>query len=476
GDILQDILNHEPQTGLMAGVETHAKEYCDELAESDYLVTQLIFENEPNSVTPKIQGAMKKVFFVDADRDAGSWRALLDLARDPRVQFATINAPEGVYGVSYSGGTFARPVDPVLVEDMEKGTIVSNPAKWAAFACERFSAGLNFALVSCTNFSGNGEYTGATVRTVARAWEEKGLAPAGFVEYLSDPSRFSFPNTMIDRIAVPPDSRSREIMQQLGIHSNIVVTEKCRYWAVEDMFPAGRPAFERAEGVFMCPDYADVKRYEDMKLRILNMSHSVIAGLGVLLGYRGAYGIYHAMQDRDLDTLIRQIVDIVLRVIDPPKQANPADFARDTFERLNNPNIPDDPMRIALNASTKMQPRFLDTYFDALEQGMPLPDLDIILVPVAGFLRYTLGIDDAGNAYELESDPKKDLLVSCGGSAILGSPDSANAFRPLVADADVMGADLYARQGIGDRLEGIVAGMLGGQGAVRKTVKRLLQG
>ena len=78
----------------------------------------------------------------------------------------------------------------------------------------------------------------------------------------------------------------------------MVVTEKARYWAVEDIFPAGRPKFEKAEGVFMEKSYQEIKKYEDMKLRILNMSHSLIAGLGVLLGYRGKYGIYNAMQEQ----------------------------------------------------------------------------------------------------------------------------------------------------------------------------------
>jgi|GEM_PF-564292 len=470
-DIIQDLANDNPHTGLMAGIETYAREYCCALARDDFLVTQLIFENSAGMAVPKIQAAMKEVLFADNTPGSPSWKRLAAMARDPAVQFATINAPEGVYGVSYSGGEYATAVNPALIKDMEAGTIQSDPAKWTLFALERFKAGLNFALVSCTNFSGNGHYTGATVRTVARAWEERGYAPPGFTAYLSDPSRFSFPNTMIDRIAVAADDRCEKIMRDLGIESTMVVTEKCRYWAVEDVFPAGRPAFEDAGGVFMCPDYKDVKRYEDMKLRILNMSHSVIAGLGVLLGYRGNYGIYKAMQDKDIAACIGRIIAIVLDTIERPRQMEPAAFARDAIERLNNPNIPDDPMRIALNASTKIRPRFLDTYFAALSKGYNASDLDIVLVPVAAFLRYTMGIDDTGMRYTLEKDPILDRLQKCGSAACLGTPESAAVFRPLIADADIMGADLYRRGETGDRLEQITARMLCGCGAVRETVR-----
>jgi fructuronate reductase len=278
---------------------------------------------------------------------------MMELARDPRVQFATINAPEGAYGVTYNGGEFAEPQSANVKKDLQDGSVLSDPGKWTAFALERFKAGLPFAMVSCTNFSGNGHVTGATLRMMARGWEEQGKAPKGFVAYLSDPKRFSFPNTMIDRIAVPPDDVALAVMETIGVRSNIVVTEKVRYWAVEDLFPAGRPALQDAEGVFVCPDYDDVKRYEDMKLRILNMSHSTIAGLGVLLGYRGKYGIYNAMQDKDMTAVIGKIIDLVIRTIDRPKGIDPRDFAKDAIARLNNPNIPDDPMRIALNGSTK---------------------------------------------------------------------------------------------------------------------------
>ena len=474
GDILQDILNDDPSAGAMAGIETYACKYCEELAKADYLQTQLIFENEKGKGKAKIQGAVKKVLFIDSDQKSKTWQEMMAMAHDPGVQWATINAPEGVYGVSYSDGDYAAPANPKLISDMENGTTETDPAKWTAFACERFKAGHPFALVSCTNFSGNGHYTRATVRTVAKAWEERGFAPEGFEQYIADPQRFSFPNTMIDRIAVAPEERALKIMDQLGIESNLIVTEECRYWAVEDLFPAGRPAFENAEGVFMCPDYNDVKRYEDMKLRILNMSHSLIAGLGILLGYRGTYGIYRAMQDKDITTLIDRIIKIVLQTVVRPQQMEPADFARDTIARLNNPNIPDDPMRIAFNGSTKMKPRFLDTYFAGLQKGIGADSLDVVLLPVAGFLRYTLGIDDAGGRYDLENDPLKDLLLQCGGAAKLGEPESVAAFKSCIEHADMMGTDLYGQGDAGKRLEKMTAAMLAQPGAVRATMQRIL--
>ena len=471
GDILQDLLNQGDADGAMVGIETYAARYCADLDASDSLMTQLIFENEKGKVVPKVQGAIVKVLYVDDDRDSLTFKKMLEYARDPQVQFGTINAPEMVYGVVYKGGEFAEPVSKAVLADMAEGTVKSDPGKWTAFALERFKTGLPFALVSCTNFSGNGHYTGATVRTVARAWEEKGFAPKGFVEYLSDPTRFSFPNCMIDRIAVPPDAKTAEVMAALGVDSNIVVTERTRYWVVEDTFPAGRPKLENAVGVIMEPTYEEVKKYEDMKLRILNMAHSTIAGLGVLLGYKGQYAIYAAMQDKDLTDIINQIIELVIGTIEWPRGMNPREFARDSIVRLNNPNIPDDPMRIAFNASTKMLPRFMDTYYAGRKKGMSEDDLDVVLLPVAGFLRYTLGLDDAGEGYKLENDPIRDRLVALGQKAKLGDSSSVAELRELIADASVMGKDLYGFGGTGQRLEAFTAKMLAGNGAVRKVLR-----
>lgn len=470
GDILQDLLNTDPAVGVMIGVETYSARYCTELAASDYLMTQLIFGEAKDEVMPKVQGAIRSVLFVDDKTDTLTWRKLMLLAHDPAIQFATINAPEGVYGVVYTGGDFAEPVSAAVKQDMTEGTVTSDPGKWTAFARERFAARLPFALVSCTNFSGNGHYTGATVRTVAQAWEEKGFAPKGFVDYLSDPAQFSFPNCMIDRIAVPPDAKTQQVMDELGILSPIVVTEKTRYWVVEDLFPAGRPPFERAGGVIMESTYDDVKKYEDMKLRILNMCHSLIAGLGVLLGYQGQYGIHRAMQDADLRAIIDRIITIVIRTIDHPTHMNPHDFAKDTILRLNNPNIPDDPMRIAFNASAKMLPRFLDTYYAGQARGMHNDELDIVLLPVAGFLRYTLGVDDAGKPYTLADDPIRDTLVACGQKAQLGDPVSVTALETLIANAGIMGKNLFEHGATGKRLSAMTAGMLQGTNAVRQTL------
>ncbi len=468
-DIMQDLLDGGHASGTIAGVETFSHAYYEGLLKSDMLVTQIIYGNKKGEALPKIQGAITRALFLESTTESDDWQELLAYARDPKVQFATINAPEIVYGMTYSGGEFATPTSPKVIADMENGTYTSDPGKWARFLLERFNAGLKFAVVSCTNFSKNGFFTGAVLRTMGRAWEEKGFAPKGFLAYLSDPKQVGFPNTMVDRIAVSPDDAVRARMEALDIDSSVIVTEENRYWAIEDVFPGGRPEFDRAKGVFMCPNFADVKKYEDMKLRVLNMSHTTFASLGVLLGNRGAYGIYKCMQEPRLVEIIRQITDIVRGVIERPAAIDPADFIADTFARLNNPNIPDDPMRIALNVSTKITPRLMETYWEAREKGVEKDRLSVILMAAAGCLRYCTGVDDLGVEYKLEDDPIHDTLVACGEAAKAGKP-AAEAFRPLLEDKAVFGRNLFDEPETLREICALTDSMLKGPGSVRATI------
>lgn len=52
-----------------------------------------------------------------------------------------------------------------------------------------------------------------------------------------------------------------------------IVCEDFRQWVIEDNFVAGRPDWDKAGAMFV----SDVLPYEEMKLRMLNGSHSFLA-------------------------------------------------------------------------------------------------------------------------------------------------------------------------------------------------------
>ena len=76
-----------------------------------------------------------------------------------------------------------------------------------------------------------------------------------------------------------------------------MVTEPFTQWVIEDVSRKGRPAWEKAGAEFV----ADVEPYEQMKLRLLNGSHSTLAYLGYLAGYET---VSDAMADPAFERLL----------------------------------------------------------------------------------------------------------------------------------------------------------------------------
>ena len=76
-----------------------------------------------------------------------------------------------------------------------------------------------------------------------------------------------------------------------------------QFQVIEDKFAAGRPAWEKVGAQFV----PDVAPYENMKLRLLNAGHSVLAIIGALHGYRT---IAECARDSDLTTFLRDYMDI----------------------------------------------------------------------------------------------------------------------------------------------------------------------
>ena len=187
----------------------------------------------------------------------------------------------------------------------------------AALLFERFQAGAApLAVVSMDNCSHNGEKLQSSVMTVAKAWAEKGYVGQDFIAYLEDESKIAFPWSMIDKITPRPSVSLAEQLEADGVAAmQPVITSKRTYIApfvnaegpqylvIEDKFPAGRPALEKA-GVYMT-DRDTVNRVERMKVTTcLNPLHTALAVYGCILGYTS---IAEEMKDTELRALVEKI-------------------------------------------------------------------------------------------------------------------------------------------------------------------------
>ncbi|MMR62689.1 D-mannonate oxidoreductase, partial [Salmonella enterica subsp. enterica] len=131
-----------------------------------------------------------------------------------------------------------------------------------------------------------------------------------------------------------------------------VACEPFRQWVIEDTFVAGRPLWENAGATLV----ADVVPFEEMKLRMLNGSHSFLAYLGYLAGYQH---INDCMAD-DNYRLTAQA--LMLREQAPTLKVRGVDlqrYADQLIARYRNPALRHRTWQIAMDGSQKLPQRML---------------------------------------------------------------------------------------------------------------------
>ena len=219
---------------------------------------------------------------------------------------------------------------------------------------------------------------------------------------------------MVDRItpAVPPADVER-LNRLTGVEDAVpVFAEDFIQWVVEDRFCAGRPALEAA-GVQMTED---VGAYEQVKLRMLNASHTVLSFPGLLGGYRF---VHEAMADHRILGLLRRFLDEdVIPLLDAPPGMALGAYRDSVLDRFSNPAINDQLARIASDSGSKI-PIFLgDTIRASLDGGR---DHRRLAFTLAGFARYLAGsapapqephLAEADLALARDPDPAAPLRVS----------------------------------------------------------------
>ena len=107
-----------------------------------------------------------------------------------------------------------------------------------------------------------------------------------------------------------------------------------------------------------------------------------------------------------------------------------------------------------------------------LERGLNLDDLVLIPLVLAGYARYLKGINDNGEAFEPSPDPLlSELQPIVAGLEVKEGEQDFSCLKALYTRKDVFGLDLY-EAGLGKRIEGMVAELYAGKGAVRKTLHK----
>lgn len=442
-------------------------------------------------VTLKANGTVEKTLIgsvvesltVDSGNEK-DWARLKEIFAKDSLQMASFTITEKGYSLVNGKGDYL----PGVPEDLANGpeTAVSYMGKVTALVYARYEAGQKpIAMVSMDNCSHNGDKLYAAVNAFAESWVKNGVVDAGFLAYVNDKTKVSFPWTMIDKITPRPDVTVEAILKEDGIEglepvitskntyvAPFVNAEETEYLIIEDAFPNGRNA-ALEKGGLMFTERETVDKVEKMKVcTCLNPLHTCLAVFGCILGYEK---ISDEMKDTELKKLIETIGYVEgLPVVVDPGILDPKEFLDTVLNiRFPNPFMPDTPQRIATDTSQKLAVRFGET-IKAYAASKELNTAELKLIPLvfAGWLRYLMGVNDKGEKFELSPDPL--LVTVCpyvAGFELGKDADVESVLKPVLEDAHIWGVNLY-EVGMADKVCKYFREMIKGPGAVRATLKK----
>ncbi len=388
-----------------------------QLRQQDHLFT--VMEKSAAGNQPIIIGAVKECLNARLD----SLAAIIEKFCEPQVAIVSLTITEKGYCIDPATGHLDL-TQPRIVHDLQSPDEPhSAPGILVEALHRRRERGLPaFTVLSCDNIPDNGHVVKNAVLDMA-AKRDPQLA-----SWIAE--QVSFPGTMVDRIVpAATDASLAEITRELGVEDPCAIScEPFIQWVIEDNFVAGRPDWGSVGAQLV----DDVLPWEEMKLRMLNGSHSFLAYLGYLAGYAH---ISDCMQDASYRRAARHLM---MAEQAPTLRISGVDlgaYADSLIARFSNPALQHRTWQIAMDGSQKLPQRLLDGIRIHLKQGSRWP---LLALGVAAWMRYVSGVDDMGNAIDIR-DPLAEKI-----RAIVETSHDENRVAALLTLQEIFGSDLPA--------------------------------
>lgn len=405
----------------VVGVSLQSPATRDKLAPQDFVYTAVTQDAGGGEVCRKVE-ILQDVLVAPENPEA-----VLAWMSNPEIRIVTLTVTEKGYCHDPATGTLNL-AHPDIVHDLDEVLPRSAPGFLVRALQRRRNAGHPpFTVLTCDNLPENGKLVRRAVLDLASR-----IDPS-LAEWIAAEGRF--PSTMVDRItpATKPEDIER-LAEKTGYRDEApVLCEPFRQWVVEDDFVPAYGADARpdlaAAGAELVPD---VTPYENMKLRMLNGTHSSLAYLGYLAGHET---IAETVADPAFAGYVKRLWrEEIIPSFVPPDGVDLAAYAEALFERYSNPSIRHRTWQIAMDGSQKLPQRILGTIADNLAAGRPCPGL---MLAVAGWMRYVAGVDERGQPIEVK-DPLSKRLREL--SDAVEAPDQKVA--ALLAVSEVFSAGL----------------------------------
>ena len=273
------------------------------------------------------------------------WQQILKLAHSPEMQIIVSNTTE--VGIQ------------LVEDDIRRNPPASFPGKLLAFLYERWKA-----------FNGSPESgmviiptelivdNGKKLKSIVKELAQMGQLEADFLAWME--KYCSFCSSLVDRIVPgkPDASTLQQLEHDLGYKDGLLaISEVYRLWAIEGGESVRNLlSFAKADpGVVIKPD---IEVFRELKLRLLNGTHTLSCGLAFLAGFET---VKNAMDDASFASFV---ADLMLKEIAPaipyelPLQ-EARDFGLRVLDRFRNPHLQHQWLSITMQYTSKLKSRVI---------------------------------------------------------------------------------------------------------------------
>jgi tagaturonate reductase len=317
---------------------------------------------------------------------AENWESVLECAANPEMKIIISNTTE--VGIT------------LVQDDIRMYPPLSFPGKLLAFLHQRYkifngSKETGMVIVPTELIIDNG----TKLRSILLELSMMNRLEHGFIEWLKEHNHFC--NSLVDRI-VPGslgEADQFNTQKKVGYKDELMImAETFRFWAIESGSEEVKEALSFAqadEGVVIA---ADIEKFRELKLRLLNGTHTFSCAVAHLAGFDT---VIAAMNDEYLsrfvqDLMIREICPAVINATINSEEA--IAFANKTLERFHNPFLEHQWLSITMQYSSKMKMRNLPLLQKHYELHSSVPEL--MALGFAAFILFMKGKKTAANTYE----------------------------------------------------------------------------
>lgn len=271
--------------------------------------------------------------------------------------------------------------------------------------------------------------------------------PPPFIRWVEEYNYFC--NSLVDRIVPgkPAADIKDKLEAELGYQDQLLImSEVYSLWAIEGNNKVKDVlSFAEADsGVVVTPD---IGLHRELKLRLLNGTHTLSSGIAFLSGFST---VKKAMDNVDMSTYVEQLMKQEIAQSIPYEVEHTAaiHFADNVIDRFKNPHIEHQWISITMNYTSKLGMRVVPLLLNYAKSNKSVPEL--MALGFAAYIAFMKGSEKDGKYYGQVNgvgypinDDKAAYVVG-----LWDTHGEENITKAILSDTNLWGTDLSEIEGL----------------------------